>query len=194
MSPGSNQDQANESSVNVAVEGLRGVFLRALAWLVGGIFGVVGAVTTIHDLWTHHHGIGPYLLAGGLFFLFLAVLDMWRVERSNHRRQATRADQNAAALSAEKLESARLIGERDHWQRLHAEESAQNRRLLEELYRTGPAPQGGRPIIATTTSPISTSYPYTVHGRFVPPGWPGYREPPDPDQGTLFDREDPDDT
>ncbi len=58
-----------------------GLFSRTMAWVVGGIFGVVGVVTAIRDAIHHHHGLAPWLIAVSLLFLLVAVVDMWRKER-----------------------------------------------------------------------------------------------------------------
>jgi hypothetical protein len=125
----------DDSPVSIAVEGAKGISGRILAWVVGGILGVVGAVATISDLLHHHHGIGPYLLAAAFLLLFLAALDMWRAERRKARAAIRTVRRLSARVDRQEDDVQHLGHDRDDWRRMQAEEAAANRRLSEELDR-----------------------------------------------------------
>jgi hypothetical protein len=81
---------------------LGGIFSRTMAWVVGGIFGVVGVVTAIRDAMHHHHGLAPWLITISFLFLFIASIDMWRKERA--LAQSTAGRVTDLEQSVEKLE------------------------------------------------------------------------------------------
>jgi hypothetical protein len=146
-----------DSALNIAVEGAHGITTRSLAWAVGGILGVVGAVTTVLNLLHHNHGIGPYLLAGALLLFFLAAWDMWRKERAKNRR-ATRVVRRLEARVDPLEDKVQFLEQdRDGWRRMEAEEVSYNRRLTEELYHLQrPQVSGGAPGVASTEPPQVT--------------------------------------
>ena len=113
----------------------RGAGVRLLAWAVGGLLSVIGIVTTVQELLQHRHGVGPYLLAAGLLVVFLAALDIWRVERTRVRRDTRTIRRFAARI--ERLEDSRhhLEHDRDQWRMMQAEEASINRRLAERMQR-----------------------------------------------------------
>jgi hypothetical protein len=141
------------SSLNFAVEGGREITVRVLAW-VGGILGVVGAVTTIIELLRHQHGIGPYLLAAGFLLLFFAARDMWLAERAKARRTLRTARRLSARVDRQEGNVQHLEHDRDGWRRMQAEEAAANRRHYEEIGRLErqlqPRVSGGTIGVAST--------------------------------------------
>jgi FtsZ-interacting cell division protein ZipA len=128
------QTEEEPSAVDTAVEGARGISSRLL-WVVGTILAVVGAVTTIFDQLHHHHGIGPYLLAGAFLLLFLLALDMWRVERSKARRARRTVRRLSSRVDRHEENVRELERDSNAWRRMQAEEAAANSRLSEELGR-----------------------------------------------------------
>jgi hypothetical protein len=146
--------EEDESPLGTAKEGARGHGARLLAWVVGCLLAVIGAVTAIWDALHHHLSAGPYLLAAGFLLFFLAALDMWRVGRRRARR-ATRTIRQLAA-QAERLEDNRqhLEHDRDQWRRMQAEEASINRRLAEEMERVQrPHISAGEAGVASTSPP-----------------------------------------
>ena len=125
----------DDSPLSTAVEGARGTSGRILAWVVGGILGVVGAVTTVSDLRHHDHGIGPSLLAAAFLFFFMAALGMWRAERRKARSAIRTVRRLSARVDRQEDDVQHLGHDRDDWRRMQAEEAAANRRLSEELGR-----------------------------------------------------------
>jgi hypothetical protein len=152
------QPVGEEPTVSAAVRGLTG---RVLAWVVGGILGLVGAVTTIGDLLHHHHGLGPYLLAGGCFILFLAAIDMWRVQRRQNvelRRRVTALDTEMTGLRADVRH---LTHDRDEHQQLLAKAHDRNQELLMRELVVPPPNTGGdaRVEARQDPSPFTTPEP-----------------------------------
>jgi hypothetical protein len=172
--------------------GARGSTGRLLAWVVGGILGVVGAVTTIADLLHHHHGIGPYLLAAAFLSGFLAALDMWRVERSGARTTTRSVRRLSARVERQEGDVHHLEHDRDEWRRMQAEEASFNRRLTEELQRAQRPPQvsGGTAGVASTgPPPLPLTAPPGPAPIRRPPPRHSRRRPPD-NQPPLFDQDD----
>lgn len=99
------------SARNAAGEGSLRITARSLAWVLGGVVGVVGVATTVWDSLDHGHGAGPYLLAGAFLIVFLCALDMWSAERTRVRR-ATRSMRRLTALG-DRLEGSVQHLERD---------------------------------------------------------------------------------
>lgn len=139
------------SARSASAEGARPSTARSLAWVVGGVVGLVGAATTVRDSLDHDHGAGPYLLAAAFLILFLCALDMWSDERTRVRR-ATRSMRRLTALG-DRLEGnvQHLERDRDGWRRMQAVEAAINRRLSEKLGRMQqPQVSGGTGGVAST--------------------------------------------
>jgi hypothetical protein len=155
------------SPPGAAKKGVSALGARFLAWVVGGLLCVIGIVTTVPDAIQHRYGIGPYLVAAGFLFLFFAVLDRWRFERSRARR-ATRTTRRLGAR-VELLEDNRqhLEHDRDRWSRMQAEEASINRRLAEGMRRVQrPRVSGGSANVATTSRPIP---PISTPGGYSTP-------------------------
>jgi hypothetical protein len=115
--PNDQRTPDDASAFDTAMAGAQGLIGRVLGWGVGGILGVVGAVTTISELIHHHHGIGPYLLAGGFLLMFLAALDMWRAERAKARALKGQVTKMEAQVGSLQDDVRHLARERDHWLR-----------------------------------------------------------------------------
>lgn len=133
----------------------RGAGVRLLAWAVGGLLSVIGIVTTVQELLQHRHGVGPYLLAAGLLVVFLAALDIWRVERTRVRRDTRTIRRFAARI--ERLEDSRhhLEHDRDQWRMMQAEEASINGRLAQRMQRAQrPGVSGGSASVATSSRPM----------------------------------------
>jgi hypothetical protein len=185
------------SSPGAAKKGVSGLGARFLAWVVGGLLCLIGAVTTVADALRHQYGIGPYLLAAGFFFLFVAALDLWRVERFRARR-ATRTIRRLADR-VERLEVNRqhLEHDRDQWSRMQAEEASINRRLAQRIQRVQrPRVSGGLASVATSSRPMP---PIAVRvGSSTPTTSPRVQRPrprhqvrrPADNQPALFDQDD----
>lgn len=157
-----------EPSPRLAVEAVQGIAGRLLVW-AGALLSAVGVVTTARDLISHHHGIGLYLLAGGLLLLFLATLDMWRVERkrtANLSSAITSLRQSAARLQAN---VDHLTQDRDHWVQHHAAVSERYSELLHrQLFEvTGGQPQVGGSSASGTVGDIHTlHFPQPLSGPY----------------------------
>jgi hypothetical protein len=158
--------EEDESPLGSASAATRGHGARLVAWVLGCLLAVIGAVATIRGSSLHRHNVGPYLLAGAFFLFFLAALDMWRAERIRTRK-VTRTIRRLAA-QVERLEDNRrhLEDDRDEWRRMHAEEASINRRVTEEMQRARrPHVSGGVGSVASTTLPT----PPVGVGGFAPP-------------------------
>jgi hypothetical protein len=143
------------SSPAAAKEGVSGLGLRSLVWIMGGLLCVIGIVLSVPDALRHQYGIGPYLAGAGFLVLFVAALDRWRFERTRARR-ATRAVRRLGAR-VELLEDNRhhLEHDRDQWRRLQAEEASISRLLAERIQRAQrPRISGGSASVATASRPL----------------------------------------
>jgi len=174
------------------VDGARGPTGRRLIWVVGGILGVAGAVTTIIiDLLHHHHGIGPYLLAAAFLVLFVAARDMWMAERARARTATRSVRRLSARVDRQEASVQHLEHDRDEWRRMQAEEALVNRRLNEELQRVQRPPQvsGGTAGVSSTGPPPLPLAPASPPPALRPPPRHSRRRPPG-NQPRLFDQDD----
>ena len=170
---------------------------RFLVWVLGGVLCVIGTVTSVPDAVRHQYGIGPYLLAAGFLFLFVAALDRWRFERIRARR-ATRTIRRLGAR-VELLEDNRrhLENDRDRWSRMQAEEASINRRLAAG-FQPGQRSRvsGGSASVATAGRPIpptaapGDSSPPTSSSRVQGPRPRHQVRRPAENQPALFDQDD----
>ncbi len=178
------------SARNAAGEGSLRITARSLAWVLGGVVGVVGVATTVWDSLDHGHGAGPYLLAGAFLIVFLCALDMWSAERTRVRR-ATRSMRRLTALG-DRLEGSvqHLERDRDGWRRMQATEAAINRRLAEKLGRMQ------QPQVSGGTAGVASTGP-RAQAVFAPPRPPPRQRPaprhvvrrPPENQPRLFDQD-----
>jgi hypothetical protein len=179
-------------TLGTVAAGTRGSTGRLLAWVVGGILGVIGAVTTVTDLLHHHHGIGPYLLAAAFLSGLLAALDMWRVERSRVRATTRSVRRLGARVERQEEDVRHLEHDRDEWRLMQAEEASTNRRLTEELQRAQRPPRvsGGTVGVASTgPPPLPLTAPPGPAPIRRPPPRHSRRRPP-ANQPPLFDQDD----
>lgn len=157
--------EETESPLDTAAEGARGHGARWLVWALGCLLAVIGAATTIQESFRHHQSFGPYLLAAGFFLLFLAALDMWRVERSRARRDTRTVRRLVARTKLLEDNREHLEHNRDQWRRMQAEEASINRRLTDELRRV----QQARVSVATEDgAPTSQPVPRIGAGEENP--------------------------
>jgi hypothetical protein len=186
--PSSSADDG--SAFEPATRGAQGIFVRVFGWGVGGILGVVGAVTTISELIRHDHGIGPYVLAGGFLLMFLAAFDMWRLERVGMRKATRWIRRLRARVDRQEKKVQDLEYDRDQWKGMQAEEVWVNRRLAEKLQRAQRPPQvsGGTAGVASTAPPRPPIVPRSASPIRRPAPRHQVRRPPD-NQPRLFDRD-----
>ena len=189
-SAGGAEGDEEETPVSQAVDGARGSTGRRLAWVVGGILGVAGAVLTITDLVHNHHGIGPYLLAAGFLLGFLAALDMWRAERSKARTAVRTVRRLTARVERQEGNVQHLGHDRDAWMRMQGEEVAANRRLAEDFERLQQPRVSGGTVRVASTGPVQLPIfkPAEPPPTPRPPPRHSRRRPPENQPG-LFDQD-----
>jgi hypothetical protein len=185
------------SPLGTAREDARSRDARLIARVLGSLLCVIGTVTAIENSLHHPQSVGPYLLAAGFLLLFLAALDLRRVERTRARRATRTIRRLAARVEREEVTRRHLEHDRDQWRRMQAEEASINRRLAAEMQRVRrPRVSGGRAGAASTSPPTS---PVGVGGGYSTPPSPTRaqrsrprhqaRRPAD-NQPALFDQED----
>jgi hypothetical protein len=170
---------------------------RLIVRVLGSLLCVIGTVTAIENSLHHPQNVGPYLLAVGFLLLFLAALDLRRVERTRARQAARTIRRLVARVEREEVTRRHLERDRNQWRRMQAEEASINRRLAAEMQRVRrPRVSGGRAGAASTGPPTA---PVGVEGGYSTPPSPSRaqrstprhqaRRPAD-NQPALFDQED----
>jgi hypothetical protein len=119
-------------------------------------------VASIRGSLDHHHGVGPYLIAGSLLLFLLTALAMRRVERGKARRTARMVRRLSDLVSRLTQRQQHLEHDRDQWRMMQAEEASTNRRLVEEIemQRAKRSEVSARtPAVASTSSPAPSPTP-----------------------------------
>ena len=175
------EDGERTSSLTAVGHAVRGLSVRVLAWVVGGILGVVGAVTTIYDLYHHHHGIGPWLMAAAFAVFFIAALDMWRTERHKASDLSTKVDRLQGSVARLELRGDELERDRDHWRRMDSEARGFiQTHIVSQI-------SGGNALVASTSAPpLVTMSGFDTHALRFPP----QRKAEDPTPSSTPDLED----